>query len=156
MNAIKRMLYSLNRKLFQVSAFTLTEVMITIVIAGTIAAFGIPHYGKGIQKAGERDIIRQLSSVHAANAIYRANSTAKAYANFSGNITDINTNLSLNMMSNGATYAYTYNGPNSYTVLVTWGSIQIQLSEIFLDLDSASPDANPCCAAGVCLVAKDC
>ncbi len=136
-------------------AFTLTEVIISIVIVSIIAMFAIPSYTKANKKTHERDILMQLSSIHAANEIYRAQSQNRSYADFSGDETNINTNLSLNILPNGVIYNYTYvavGTSGSYTVTATWDTIEITLIETAFD----PLHTNPCCSSGVCLIAVAC
>lgn len=133
-------------------AFTLTEVIVTIVILSIITMFAIPSYTKANKKTHERDIMLQLSSIHAANEIYRAQSPARDYADFSGNETNINANLSLNILPNSVVYDYTYGGVQTYTVTATWDTVEITLTAGALN----PKGTNPCCSVGTCLVANAC
>ena len=60
------------RGLWSVKGFTLMELMVVVIIIGVIAAFAIPNYSKSIQKAHERDMLVQLTSIHASNLLYRS------------------------------------------------------------------------------------
>lgn len=126
--------------------FTLLEIMVVVVITGIIAAFAIPNYTKSIQKAHERDIVAQLSTIHAANMLYR--SYAGEYWNTGGTIVDlaaINSNLSLSIIANGATYIYHGEGP-TFTAKGDWGTCNIGVSEVPIGAN------NPCVDSGTCVL----
>jgi len=87
-------------------AFTLIELMIVLVILGLIAAFAIPNYNNAITASRMDDAEIQLRAIHAANRIYRLQSTNSQYWPTSANqdINAINTNLGLNIIPNNITY----------------------------------------------------
>ena len=66
----------------EIKGFTLMELMVVVIIIGVIAAFAIPNYSKSVQKAHERDMLAQLTSIHASNLLYR--SYAGKYWNTTG------------------------------------------------------------------------
>jgi len=54
----------------KIKAFTLTEIIVVVIIVGITAAFGIPNYSKAIQRADERNMITNLKLIRAAAEIY--------------------------------------------------------------------------------------
>lgn len=127
------------------------ELMVVIIIVGIIAAFAIPNYTKSIQKAHERDMLAQLTSIHAANLMYR--SYDGNYWDTSGankDMAEINSALSINIIaSDGTTYTYNSANGSAYTATATWGAYTMQVTEASLDTTT-----NPCCDN--CLSVPDC
>jgi len=87
-------------------AFTITEMIVVVVILGVLAGIAIPNYNKTIERSHVQDAINQLSALHAAETIQFARTgsywpaSATTYL-----ITDINTNLKLNIIENDMTYS---------------------------------------------------
>ena len=52
------------------NAFTLLEIIITVIIIGLVAAFGIPNYTKAINRAEERDVFVNLELAREGVLIY--------------------------------------------------------------------------------------
>jgi len=132
--------------------FTLLELMVVVIIIGIIAGFAIPNYNKSMQKAHERDILTQLTSIHAANLLYR--SYDGKYWNTGGvdkNMAEINSALSINIIANGGT-TYNYNSANGsvYEAIGTWDSYTLKVTEAAIDA------TNPCCDSGSCLAVAAC
>lgn len=132
--------------------FTLLELMVVVIIVGVIAAFAIPNYSKSIQKAHERDMLAQLTSIHAANLLYR--SYDGKYWNTGGvgkDMAEINSALSINIIANsGTTYNYNSANGSSYTATATWGAYTLRVTGV------AIGTANPCCQGGACLSVPNC
>ena len=141
------------------NAFTLTELVIVIVITGLIAAFAIPSYNKSINRTQERDAYYQLQVIQRAEEIYLAkNNTYWPFDSPTGgpythhDVDDINTALRLNIIENDVTYDCWGDGAadNSCTATSDTGTFTILLA----------PDQmyiyNPCCSAGLCQVVPAC
>ena len=87
------------------TAFTLTELMVVVIIIGVMASFAIPNYILSIERSHRRDAETQLMTIWSANQIYRAqNGVYWPPPNTTGDITAINSNLSLGIIPNGMTY----------------------------------------------------
>lgn len=132
--------------------FTLMELMVVVIIVGLIAAFAIPNYSKSIQKAHERDMLAQLTSLHAANLLYR--SYDGKYWDTGGtdkNMAEINSALSINIIANSGT-TYNYNSPDgiTFTATATWGAYTLRVREMAIGA------TNPCCESGNCLSVPNC
>lgn len=139
------------------NAFSLMELMITVVLIGFTAAFAIPSYTKAIQKSNERDAITQLKILHAANLLYQAQ-TGGYFSTSTATLSDINSALGLNIIANGFAYAYVFDATGTYTVTTSWpngAAFTIMVKSTELNESGAGPQ-NPCCAAGTCLVAGTC
>lgn len=52
-------------------AFTLVELLVTVVIVGVIAAIAIPIYTKYVAKARQQDARGQLTAIRQAQEIYK-------------------------------------------------------------------------------------
>ena len=62
-------------------AFTLIELIITVIIIGVIAGFGIPTYTKVVSRSKEQDAIHNLGLIREAARLYI--SRANVYATLS-------------------------------------------------------------------------
>ncbi len=132
-------------------AFTLTELMVVVILIGIIAAFALPNYNKAIAKAHERDAIVQLMAIHAACKIY--NAQAGQYPQEALDIDGINEQLGLNVIANGMTYAYALKLPDQFNVTAQWKEsghddyFEISINEHPINQHEAK-DLNPCCSSG--------
>ena len=127
--------------------FTLTELIVTVVIVSMIAVFAIPNYQKTVLKARERNAILNLMTIHGANEIYKARSGS--YLPGVGlNLAGINSGLVINIVDTDMTYSYSAGAdPSTYTVTAAWTS-----AGSFTGRINQAPvtGTNPCCSAGSC------
>ncbi len=81
------------------AAFTLIELMITVIIIGIVSAFGIPNYSKMIARAEEKDAIYNLNLIREAVKLHmvREETAPPALAD----VDAINTALTINVMEQG-------------------------------------------------------
>ena len=146
-NAIDPSAMTTNERPFA-PGFTLLELMVVVIIVGVIAAFAIPNYNKSIQKAHERDMLAQLTSINAANLLYRSYD-GKYWDTGGGskNMAEINSALSINIIANsGTTYNYNSANGSSYTATAAWGACILGVTEAPIDGTN-----NPCRSGGTCL-----
>ena len=92
------------RRMKQYIGFTLIEIMVVITLIGIMTGFGIPKYIKTINIAYEKDAITVLKQIHAASKIYYARNGE--YWAGATSLSDINTNLKLNIYPNNFTLIY--------------------------------------------------
>ena len=52
--------------------FTLMELLLTVMIAGTIAGFAVPSFTKAVDKGKARDVVNNLYAIGAAQVVYKA------------------------------------------------------------------------------------
>ena len=124
-------------------AFTLMELLIVVTIIGILAAFAIPNYSQSVLKAHERDIIVQLSSIHAANLIYRAQNDDEYLIGNDLDIDAINTALGIGIVANEVDYSYTSNDGQTYTCTADYnGDFDLTITEAVLSA------TNPSCSSG--------
>lgn len=128
--------------------FTLLELMVVVIIVGVIAAFAIPNYNKSMQKAHERDMLAQLTSIHAANLLFRSyDGNYWSTGGVNADMAAINSALSINIIANsGTTYNYNSADGTSFLATATWGACILGVTEAPLDSD------NPCLSGGTCLL----
>ena len=91
--------------------FTLTELIIVVVVLGIMAGFAIPNYVKSIDRSYHKDGMVNLTAIYAAEQIYYNNNNSKYWPD-SGtpqNVGAINTGLALGILPNNLTYACTGN-----------------------------------------------
>lgn len=137
-----------------VNAFTLTELMVVVIIVGMLAAFGLPSFQRATLKNRERRAIVHLINIHGANEIFSArNGNAGYWPGPGGNLAAINAGLSLNIIDNDMNYSYSRSSPTAYTATAAWpntGSFTLRINR------NAVTATNPCCAAGSCPTRPNC
>lgn len=86
-------------------AFTLIEVMVTLVILGVIAGIAIPKLVRVVELGYEDETKNQLRAIHAAEQIYFSRHSHYWPANNNAhNIDEINQNLGLHIIPRGVVY----------------------------------------------------
>ncbi|MCK5082180.1 MAG: type II secretion system protein [Candidatus Omnitrophica bacterium] len=86
-------------------AFTLTEVLIAVVLLGVVAAFGVPNYTKGVNRSKEKDAVANLEMIRETVRLHisREGGTPPLAL---ANVAAINSTLQLNIIEQeGNTYA---------------------------------------------------
>lgn len=99
-------------------AFTLLEVMLVVIIVGIMLILAIPQYTKTIDRSRLQDGMNQLTAVHAANLIYKAQN-GKYYDGSQG--TDhnaLNLALKINIIPGNLVYLYSYNSVSDFYTLI--------------------------------------
>lgn len=139
-------------------AFTIMEILIVVIIVGVIAAFAIPNYGRSVAQSHYQDAVMQLSAIRNANQIYFARTSSYwPTATYVGtrNVSDINSNLSLNIIENSMIYTCdAYVSPTTFTCTARPpdGSFTVTVTEA--PLATSTPPAgtdNPrCTPLGTC------
>lgn len=95
-----------------VSAFTLIEIMVVVVIIATLASIALPRYQKIYHRSVLRDTRSQLITLHAGNEVYLAQ--AKEYfaptevCGTSSHLDDINNRLNISIIPSNAYVHYCY------------------------------------------------
>ena len=93
-------------------AFTLTELMVVVVLIGVIAAFAIPNYEKSMERSLENKAKLDLLAIMSAEEVYFAKynnywppppESASLYA-----VADINSNLGINITEISGPQGITY------------------------------------------------
>lgn len=128
-------------------AFTVMELMTVVVIVGVIAAFAIPKLTLTMDRAHEQDAVTQLTAIHAANKLYRAqNGTYWPPDATTYSLAQLNTALGLSIMANGLTY--TCDGSDGSTFACrgtsTSGSFMAAVTEAALSVGTNPSVVNPC------------
>jgi len=136
-------------------AFTLTEIMIVVIIIGIIAGFALPQYTKAIRKAHERDVVIQLISLHAANLIYNAKED-EFFPGTNLTISQINDGLNINIIANDMNYSYTRSATDAYAATATWDDSDNSFDFTVRVNEGPLSASNPCCSAGSCPSLPDC
>ena len=129
------------------------ELMVVVIIIGVVAAFAIPNYSKSVQKAHERDMLAQLTSIHAANLLYRSYD-GNYWVGANQDLAAINSTLSINIIANGIT-TYNYNSADgiTYTATAVWDGHTVSVTGIPV---SNTINPNPCCFSADCLFVPSC
>jgi prepilin-type N-terminal cleavage/methylation domain-containing protein len=126
-------------------AFTIMEIMTVVIIVGVIAVFAIPNFRKTMSNSYQQDAITQLTSIHAAEEIYRAQNNGQYWPLSASTYTlsDINTNLGLGILANGMTYTCSGNASGTtYTCNATRasGALNVQVTQAALSTTSVPPN----------------
>ncbi len=122
-------------------AFTLIELMVVLVIVSVVATFAIPNYTKSVERSHRKDAESNLMVIHAAQQMYAARNDNAYWG--TGNLVAINSNLGINVLANGMTYACAAPGVSPPTF-----SCSAMRSGWTLTITSAS--TTPACTAGTC------
>lgn len=128
------------------------ELVVVVALIGILTAFGLPSYLKSIRKAHEKDIILQLTTLYAADYLYKGQSGSFLKANIT-NINTLNSLLNISLITvDGTTFDYAsfgswfnfegqWGGDDGFTVRIT---------------DAPMSDTNPCCVDGECPTLASC
>ncbi len=86
-------------------AFTLTELIVVLIMTGIIMGFAVPNYQNAVCRAQYRDASMQLTSIYAAEKVY----STKYGGNYwpdggSFDFDAINTNLGTNLVGKGVKF----------------------------------------------------
>lgn len=125
-------------------AYTFIEIMLVIVILGILVGIALPNFKQSIGKSYEREALVQLTSIHAANKVYKAQTSA--YVDGDGlTMQDINSALNLNIVENKISYNYQKVSDTAYTAYAesTVQGWRLSMNEGRLAPNDAAP--NPCC-----------
>ncbi|MBF0531840.1 MAG: type II secretion system protein [Candidatus Omnitrophica bacterium] len=99
--------------------FTLTEIIVVIVILSAILGFGIPNYLKAISKQQAQRAQNNLTALQSLLATYRANTTNNNFPANPLTLTGLNSTLSGNILDDLFAYDYTPDGAGGYTLTAT-------------------------------------
>jgi prepilin-type N-terminal cleavage/methylation domain-containing protein len=126
------------------AGFTLTELLLVVVVMGILAGFAIPNYTRSIRRARARDAINNLTAIHAAQVIFKSLNGTFQICNNVTDINNINGAGSLNVIESGATYTCTGADPGTVCTAV---SVPVGDFSVTVTLASAiSPGTNPACS----------
>ena len=118
------------------------EIMIVVIIMGVMVSLAIPQYAKTVDRSRLQDGVNQLTALHSALLIYRAqNGTSLAGTNLTA--TNLNTALSINIIPNGLAYDYDAIDVNAGTYQATaiWQGYTLTLNQAPIGYPT-----NPTCA----------
>lgn len=115
------------------------ELMVTVVIVGVIAAFGIPNYQKSINISVAKDAVSNLKLIAASQQIYFSRNGTYYPSSGTATVFQINSNLKLNILEQqGVTYSCRNTAPQCSATKGSW-TYSITL-----------PTTLPVCTAGIC------
>jgi|GEM_PF-981636 len=139
---------------FPKEAFTLLELIVVVIILAVLTGLAVPNFLKTVTQAQLRDMMQQLTALHAANLIYLAQE-GDEYLNSSSclgppagtcNVNEINDNLNINLIqANGVTYSYTRIATRTYTATGAYKGYTVTLTQAPI---STSSPFNPSCTGG--------
>ena len=136
--------------LYKSLGFTLVEIVIVMVIMGSLAAAAIPKFSLSMARAKARDALNNMVIIHAAQQLYFANNGSYLAA---GTTQAINTGLSINIIStNGTAYSCTATATAACTAILPQFTVSATLGHVLTGYTSsanASTD-NPSCTGEWC------
>jgi len=149
--------------------FTLTEIMMVVIIIGILASIALVRYDRTLTQARERDASTQLKVIHAANVLYHSRQ-GYYMPTGTGDLAAINQGMGLNILAKDLSYQYMFvekdgvAGPSAqdgYQASVAFfnaqGNALFRLKLTENPLNEAAGAANPCCdTAGTCWTVPDC
>ncbi len=120
--------------------FTLTELIIVVVVLGIMAGFAIPNYTKSIDRAYRKDGTVNLTAIYAAQQIYSNNNNGSYWTpSGGGGVADINASLGLGILSNNLTYSCSGGGA-TFSCTATRGTMTLKVTDA-----SATPTCSGYC-----------
>jgi type II secretory pathway pseudopilin PulG len=149
----------IHRRIFRntIQAFTIMEVMLSVLILGIIAAFVMPNFAMTLQKNYEKDMISKIQLISEANRLYRAQHGE--YLPGSGvNLDALNTALKLSIASGSFSVSYSRLSDTSYSISATYtgsNSFTIRFTDDFA-ANLSTEYEDPCCSSGSCFVVPNC
>jgi len=137
-------------------AFTIIEVIMTMVLMAIIATYTIPNFYKSVARTVEKDIMTQVSTLHAAQVFFFQQTVT--YWGPGADTAAINTGLGLSIIENQSTFDCDAPGGGSPATFECHGvatgasSFTIRVTENPLLIG-----VNPCCESGACpTIANEC
>ena len=119
---------------------TLTELIVVVIVLGIMAGFAIPNYTKSIDRSYRKDGTVNLTAIYAAEQIYYNNNNGSYWpASGSGDVSAINSNLGLGILSNNLTYSCSGNG-TTFSCTAVRGSMTLTVTQA-----SATPTCSGYC-----------
>ncbi len=95
-------------------AYTLIEILVVLVIIGTLAALAWPNYMAIKEKTLNREAKASLALIRAAEKIYRMEQGYYyPYATTTGTVSDINRDLKLSLPEASASWSITLDGTST-------------------------------------------
>ena len=158
-------MFARNQGLHKRKAFTLTEVLMVVIILSLFAGFALPVYSKAVRKNKERTAVNNLRLLHAAALIYWAkNGTLwDPGVAWESNLSNINAALGTSVVDTTGlmTYRYRVQGGSPPTMLrldVTWTEGGDTSKIHFNENVSTRVTDGPCCepSSTYCLIVPNC
>lgn len=129
-------------------AFTLTELLVVVIIIGLMAAFTVPNYTRSVERSHRKDAETQLKTIWSADQIYRAQNGTywPSPASGSNDIAAINNNLGLGIISNGMTYTCNSALTDTFTcTAVRQPSASFTITVTQAQIDGSNPSCSGSC-----------
>ena len=122
------------------------EIMVVVIITGTLAALALTTYTKTVNRARVENAIRQLTLIHGANQVYRARN-GKLWPNISGSypLIDINANLHLNLSNDDFNFSCFNGNGTVWTCTATKGSLDPTVTVTEAPISATNPRCTTYC-----------
>ncbi len=101
------------------NAFTLTEIMVVLVIIAIIAGLAVPGYFRTVEQSRSNEALSNLNIIHMGEKIYRLNSSPQTFWGPGTDVATINAALNTDMQANYYTTVSVTATPTTYTAKFT-------------------------------------
>jgi len=96
--------------------YTLTEVLMVVVLLGILGGIAIPNYAKSVEKGKARQAATYLTLIRTGQKLYRANNNTYIAC---ANVAAIKTNLGVDITAENFTFAVTAPTATTFTATAT-------------------------------------
>lgn len=146
MNAALKVFYGYDMKGINRKAFTLTEILIVLVVLSVTAGLAIPSYFSTIEQSRSNEALVNLNIIHMGEKIYRLNNgTFVAGGSLSALNTALNTDMSAVYYT---TVSVTITGTTAYTATLTRNTVSGGAGTKWFRYTYADGDAAPTLTQG--------
>ena len=126
-------------------AFTLTEIMVVLVIIAVVAGLAVPGYFRTVEQSRSNEALTNLNIIHMGEKIYRLNNGVFASG---ASIATLNTSLNTDMSATFYTTVSVTITATTYTARLTRNAVSGGAGTKWFQYDFTSGNAAPVLTEG--------